>query len=78
VQGTFKAKVTYPVGSKTATPTTLFATQVPTFWNGSQLEALLTAKGVEINAQSTTRRRRCWPEILLGFGPTLLIVGIFV
>jgi len=38
VQGTFKAKVTYPVGSKTATPTTLFATYVPAFWNGSQLE----------------------------------------
>jgi cell division protease FtsH len=78
VQGTFKAKVTYPVGSKTATPTTLFATQVPAFWNGSQLEALLTAKGVEINAQSTTATTSVLAEILLGFGPTLLIVGIFV
>ena len=54
VQGTFKTKVVYPPGSKTATPTTLFATQVPAFWNGSQLEALLTSKHVEINAQSTT------------------------
>jgi cell division protease FtsH len=76
VQGTFTAKLTYPPGSKTAT--TLFATQVPSFWNGSQLEALLTAKGVEINAQSTTATTSLLAEILLGFGPTLLIVGLIV
>jgi cell division protease FtsH len=78
VQGTFKAKVVYPPGSKTATPTTLFATQVPAFWNGSQLEALLTANHVEINAQSTTATTSLLAEILLGFGPTLLIVGLFI
>src|SRR3984893_7416716 len=77
VQGTFKTKVVYPPGSK-ATPTTLFATQVPAFWNGSQLEALLTSKHVEINAQSTTTTTSLLAEILLGFGPTLLIVGLFV
>jgi cell division protease FtsH len=77
VQGTFKTKVVYPPGSK-ATPTTLFATQVPAFWNGSQLEALLTSKNVEINAQSTTTTTSLLAEILLGFGPTLLIVGLFV
>ncbi len=76
VQGTFTAKMTYPPGSKTAT--TLFATQVPSFWNGSQLEALLTSKGVEINAQSTTATTSLLAEILLGFGPTLLIVGLIV
>jgi cell division protease FtsH len=78
VQGTFKTKVVYPPGSKTATPTTLFATQVPAFWNGSQLETLLISKNVEINAQSTTATTSVLAEILLGFGPTLLIVGIFV
>jgi cell division protease FtsH len=78
VQGTFTAKMTYPAGSKTATGTTLFATQVPSFWNGSQLEALLTSKGVEINAQSTTATTSLLSEILLGFGPTLLIVGLIV
>ena len=78
VQGTFTTKVVYPPGSKTATPTTLFATQVPAFWNGSQLEALLTSKNVAINAQSTTATTSVLAEILLGFGPTLLIVGIFV
>ena len=78
VQGTFKTKLRYPPGSKTATPTTLFATQVPAFWNGSQLATLLISKDVEINAQSTSATTSLLAEVLLGFGPTLLIVGIFV
>jgi cell division protease FtsH len=78
VQGTFKTKLRYPASSKTATPTTLFATQVPAFWNGSQLEALLVSKNVTINAQSTTSTTSLLAEILLGFGPTLLIVFLFV
>jgi cell division protease FtsH len=78
VQGTFKTKLRYPPSSKTATPTTLFATQVPAFWNGSQLEALLVSKNVTINAQSTTATTSLLAEILLGFGPTLLIVFLFV
>jgi cell division protease FtsH len=78
VQGVFKKKVRYPANSKSATPTTLFATQVPSFWSGSRLEALLTSKRVEINAKSTTSSTSVLAELLLGFGPTLLIIGIFV
>ncbi len=78
VEGKFKAKLKYPPASKTATPTKLFATQVPTFWNGSQLSALLQEKGVQINAKSTTTTQSLLAELLLGFGPTLLIVGLFV
>jgi cell division protease FtsH len=78
VQGTFTTKLVYPPGSKTATPTTLFATQVPAFWNGGELQTLLTAHHVEINAESTTATTSLLAEILLGFGPTLLIVGLFV
>ena len=65
-------------GDAKATPTKLFATQVPAFWNGSQLETLLTSKGVEINAQSTTATTSVLAELLLGFGPTLLIVGLLI
>jgi cell division protease FtsH len=78
VEGNFKAKLRYPASNKKATPTKLFATQVPTFWNGSQLSALLEEKGVEINAKSTTTSQSLLAELLLGFGPTLLIVGLFV
>jgi cell division protease FtsH len=78
VQGTFKSKERYPPNSKKATPTTLFATQIPSFWNGSQLSSLLREKGVEINAKSTSNSPSLLVELLLGFGPTLLIVGLFV
>jgi cell division protease FtsH len=77
IQGTFKAAVRYPAGTR-ATPTTLFATEVPTFWNNDQLAALLQARGVEINATSTTASTSLVASLLLGFGPTLLIVGAFV
>ncbi len=62
-QGTFKRKLRYPQRLKTATPTKLFATQVPTFWNGSQLSALLEEKGVADQRRSRRRTsRRCSPS----------------
>jgi cell division protease FtsH len=78
IQGTFTAKLRYPASDKKATPTMLFATQVPSFWNGSELSALLQSKNVQINAQPTTTSQSVLVELLLGFGPTLLIVGLFV
>ncbi len=78
IQGKFKTKQRYPASDKKATATKLFATQVPSFWNGAQLSALLQEKGVRINAESTTTSEPLLEEILLGFGPTLLIVGLFV
>jgi cell division protease FtsH len=78
IQGKFKAKLRYPESDNKASPTKLFATQVPSFWNGNQLSALLQEKGVQIKAESTTTSESLLAEILLGFGPTLLIVGLFV
>jgi len=40
VEGKFKEKLRYPANDQKATPTKLFATEVPTFWNGSQLSSL--------------------------------------
>ena len=78
IQGTFKANVTYPADDKNAKPTTLFATEVPTFWNNTQLTDLLKSEGVQVNAESTSRSTSLVAELLLGFGPTLLLVGLFV
>jgi len=78
IAGKFKTKLRYPPSEKKATPTKLFATEVPSFWNGAQLSALLQEKGVQIKAESTTNSTSLLAEILLGFGPTLLIVGLFV
>ncbi|MGI9097408.1 MAG: ATP-dependent zinc metalloprotease FtsH [Solirubrobacteraceae bacterium] len=76
IDGTFTSPQRYPSTSKTTT--TLFSTQVPTFWNGNQLSALLQSKGVQITAESPTQGASLLTQVLLGFGPTLLIVGLFV
>ncbi len=78
IQGTFKSPVRYPVGDTKATPTELFSTEVPSFWNNDQLTALLRLEGVQVNAQSTTQTTPLIVSMLLGFGPTLLIVGLFI
>ena len=78
IQGTFATKLRYPPNDSKATPTTLFSTEVPTFWNSTMLTQLLQSKGVQVNAQSTSKSTSLLAEILLGFGPTLLIIGLFV
>ena len=78
IQGTFTMKIAYPPGDKSATTTTLFSTEVPTFWNNAQLTELLASKNVVINAQSTSTSQSVLLSILLGFGPILLIVGLFL
>jgi cell division protease FtsH len=78
IQGTFKSKLRYPPSDSKAMPSRQFATEVPTFWNNSRLAGLLQEKGVEINAKSTTKSTSLLAELLLGFGPTLLIVGLFI
>jgi cell division protease FtsH len=78
VEGTFTTKLRYPTNDHKATPTTLFATQVPSFWSNQELTSLLRSEDVQVNAQSTTSSTSVLAEILLGFGPTLLLVGLFV
>ncbi len=77
IQGTFTRKLRYPASSRTATPTTLFQTQVPTFWSSGQLTALLRNNDVQVNAQQPNTGSSVLADILLGFGPTLLFVGLF-
>ena len=78
IQGTFKTKLRYPPTDTKATATTLFSTQVPAFWNNAQVAALLRAEKVQVNAEPTTTSEPLLEEILLGFGPTLLLVGLFI
>jgi cell division protease FtsH len=78
IQGTFKTKVRFPANDAKAVPTTLFSTEVPTFWDHPSLTAALRSQGVQVNANSTAKSTSLLAEILLGFGPTLLLVGLFV
>jgi cell division protease FtsH len=78
IQGTFTTKLRYPPSDTKAPATTLFSTQVPSFWNNATLTSLLRSKGVQVNAQSTSKGTSLLAEILLGFGPTILLVGLFI
>src|SRR5579875_985079 len=53
IQGTFKTKVKYPQNDQNATPTTLFSTQFPPYWDHTSFTNLLTAEAVQTNAKST-------------------------
>ena len=75
IKGTFATNVRYPPGDAKATPTSLFETQVPTFWSDAQLTSLLRSEGVQVNAK--TQGTSVLTEILLGFGPTFLFVALF-
>ncbi|MGN6869424.1 MAG: ATP-dependent zinc metalloprotease FtsH, partial [Solirubrobacteraceae bacterium] len=76
INGTFKTKLRYPADDKNATPTTLFATQVPSFWNTNQLTTELQGQGVQVNANNPNPGRSLLAELLLGFGPTILLFAV--
>src|SRR6266511_1351090 len=72
VKGEFKKEVTYKGDSATR-----FKTEFPTFADDQQLSRLLEENDVVINA-SNPNERSLLQTILLGFGPTILLVGVFV
>jgi cell division protease FtsH len=74
IQGTFKQKVRYGK----AKPTTLFKTEVPAFANTDALSQLLQEKKVVINAEPLDTGAAWWVTLLVGFGPTILLVGLLV
>ncbi len=78
IHGTFNAKLRYPPNDEKATPTTLFATQVPAFWNSNAADrAPELHKASQVNAQNPNPGTSLLAELLLGFGPTLLLFGLF-
>jgi cell division protease FtsH len=77
IQGNFRNPVRYPANSS-ATPATLFSTEIPEFANDNQLLALLRSKSVEINATPPTTRTSVFVTLLLFLGPILLIMLLFV
>jgi cell division protease FtsH len=78
IQGQFRHAFKYPATGKGATVATLFATEVPTFADTKQLSAELQAANVVVNAKPPDQGRSLLSNLLLGFGPTLLLVGLFI
>ena len=56
---------------------TTFATTLPSFVDRG-LEAFLIENGVEISAKPIEEGGSLWTMLLFGFGPALLIVGVYV
>ncbi|MBV9543579.1 MAG: ATP-dependent zinc metalloprotease FtsH [Chloroflexi bacterium] len=76
IQGTFKQAEKYPTDDANAKASTLFQTVMPQFADPG-LETLLEQQGVTINAHSLDEARPLWQTILLSFGPTILLIGLF-
>ena len=76
INGTFTEKLRYPANDSKATATTLFATQVPSFWNSNQLTDLLIEHNVQVNAKNPNPGTSLLTELLVGFGPTLLLFAV--
>jgi cell division protease FtsH len=76
IDGQFKNPVRVPVADQTQ-EVTRFSTRRPQFAANDNLWELLTEKNVEVSAEPPPGPSLL-ERILLGFGPTLLLVGLFV
>jgi cell division protease FtsH len=76
IEGDFKRKTAPPKGVS-GSPSTHFKTERPAFADDGLIDLLLQ-KNVVINAHPIDQGQPLWQTLLFGFGPTLLIVGLFV
>jgi cell division protease FtsH len=76
IQGTFKAAIRYPDSS--SSPSTNFATQVPSFADNSELSNLLQANDVTIDANQPDTGPSLATSLIYGLGPTILLIGLFI
>src|SRR5664279_1459112 len=75
ITGDFRSPVHYPAGDQ-GSDVTRFSTHRPTFANDNLYEAL-ASKNVEVSAKPPAGASLL-QQVLLGFGPTLLLVGLFI
>ena len=79
IQGQLKTKATYdPPGKAKPIEVDRFKTQVPAFIETTVLTQQLRDKKVVVDAQPPSDGRSLLATILLGFGPTILLVGLFI
>jgi cell division protease FtsH len=78
ISGEFKKPVTYPPASKDAKPASNFDTEIPTFADTKVLSKTLQDHGVEISATPINQGRGTLLNLILGFGPVILLVALFV
>jgi cell division protease FtsH len=76
IEGTFRHTVVYPPGRKDSSSTE-FKTERPAFAD-DHLLALLESKGTVVSAKPATSAQPVWLTLLVGFVPTILLIGLFV
>src|SRR5918996_155395 len=76
IQGEFEEEVTYPPGEDAETSTS-FETVRPSFAEDDLFESLVR-EDVVVSAERLEQPRSFWLTLLFSFGPTLLLVGLFV
>ncbi len=74
VQGMF----TTPLSYNKSKPTERFQTEIPTFADTNALSQLLQSKKVTVNAVPLDTGTPWWENLLFGFGPTILFVGLII
>jgi cell division protease FtsH len=77
VSGEFKKAVKYPADSEEDAAKN-FETQVPTFANNDALSKLLEDHNVTVEAKPINEGRGFLLNLILGFGPVILLVALFV
>ena len=78
IEGSFSKKAAYtPYGSSDSQQVDRFTTQRPSFANDN-LFAQLQANGVPVNANPPDAPAPLWQQLLVGFGPALLLIALFV
>jgi cell division protease FtsH len=79
IEGELKSEAPYdPPGDDKPVQVTKFKTEVPAFIDPAQVTTLLAEGGVVINAEAPDSGRSLIGSLLLGFLPTLLIIGFFI
>jgi cell division protease FtsH len=74
IQGSFERPARY-LDSK---PAKEFKTEIPAFANTDELARSLESTNVIVNAKPLDTGSPWWQTLLIGFGPTLLLVGLLV
>ncbi len=73
IQANLKHQLTYKKNKASKV-----STLIPTFANSDQLSAALDRQHVTVNAKPADQGPPVWESILVGFGPTILLVALFV
>jgi cell division protease FtsH len=77
IQGTFKKAASYTPQGGSAEQVTRFTTQRPTFATDNLFQQLQST-GVPVNANPPDAGPPFWQQLLLGFGPTALLVWLLI